>query len=133
VVLAACGSASQPTDASEVSEPIVVQDGASYIFEPSDHAEDSAEILTAQEAYDALQRQDKQEPSPIPAAMNAAYGYLTEDDTLPPADHMPVWAFTVKAGCINTFRDTNAQCIVWRFARASDGKDLRVVDQQIVR
>jgi len=132
-VLTACGSAGQPTDAPDVSEPIVVQDGTSYIFEPAAiPAEDSVDILTAQEAYDALQHQDNQKPGPIPANTNAAFGYLTEDDTLPPADHMPVWAFTVRAGCVNTFRASKAQCIVWRFARASDGKDLGVVDQQSV-
>lgn len=68
-------------------------------------------------------------PTPIPATVSAVYGYLTEDDTSPPADRMPVWGFRVRGGCINTFKPTHAQCDQWTFARASDGKDLGVMDQ----
>lgn len=124
------GSTSAAPSPSQIA-PISVQDGAAYLFQPA-HAPSggSAAALTAQQAYDAMLRRGPHLATPIPGSTKALYGNLTEPDTSPPANHMAVWAFREDGGCINTFRGTNARCFRWTFARAADGKDLGVVDQQ---
>jgi hypothetical protein len=109
----------------EPAQPILIQDGANYEFEPSLPASDD-DVVTAEQAWMTLGGDS------IPATVTATYGYLTEDDTSPPADRMPVWAFRVRGNCISAFKATNAQCDKWSFARASDGKDLHVGDQRTV-
>lgn len=67
----------------------------------------------------------------IPADVTARYGLLTQDDTSPPADRMPVWAFTtVEKACVTSTGGGTGRCMQWVFTRASDGKPLGVVDQQ---
>lgn len=110
---------------------ILVQDGAPYIFEPAS-SRDAEGVLDAQQAYMAMLPKNHHGPTRMPAKVSAAFGYLTEDDTSPPADRMPVWAFRVSGGCINTFKSTHAQCDQWTFVRASDGKNLGVMDQSTV-
>jgi hypothetical protein len=131
--LVACESSKESDFVSRDDGPILVQDGAAYVFEPSELPSDDARSgLTAQQAYNAILRERHHGPMLIPATTTTMYGYLTEDDTSPPADRMAVWAFRVKGGCINTFKATQSKCYQWTFARAADGKDLRVMDQQTV-
>jgi hypothetical protein len=121
--LSGCGlNAAHSARSVESAQPILIQDGADYEFEPSRPASDA--FLTAQQAYEALGG------GAIPATITAIFGYLTEDDTSPPADRMPVWAFRSRGNCASAFRATDSQCDRWSFARASDGKDLNVGDQR---
>lgn len=92
-----------------------------------------------------MHRSAHRAPQPIPASTTIRYGLLTEDDTIPPADRMPVWAFAYAAGCIRpdvappapgstappTPTESPLRCVMWRFASAATGKDLHVMDQQI--
>ena len=73
-----------------------------------------------------------QAATPIPENVTARYGLLVQGDTSPMAVQMPVWAFTVKSGCLSTTDGPAGVCVQWVFARASDGKDLGVIDQQPV-
>ncbi|HSV41087.1 MAG TPA: hypothetical protein VLI04_20165, partial [Nocardioidaceae bacterium] len=76
LALVACGHA--PSTDSATSQPILVQDGATYTFEPADVPRDaSTSLLTAQDAYNSLTGRQV----PIPGSVTVAYGYLTEDDT----------------------------------------------------
>lgn len=88
--------------------------------------------MTAEQAYSVLLGNGRLGTAQIPDTVSATLGYLTEDDTTPPADRMLVWAFRVRITCISTFKATDAQCDQWTFARASDGKALSVVDQRAV-
>jgi len=47
--------------------------------------------MTAQEAFEAMLRDQHHPAKTIPANVTAHFGLLTQDDTSPPADRMPVW------------------------------------------
>jgi hypothetical protein len=83
--------------------------------------------MSAQAAYDVMYGSRK----PIPGYVTPRYGLLTQNDTSPTAYLMPVWGFTVTGECVVTMNVADpGRCVRWDFARASDGKDLRVEDQQ---
>ena len=88
--------------------------------------------MTAQDAYSAMLRDQHHPATPIPQNVTARYGLLVQGDTSPTAVQMPVWAFTVKSGCVSTMGGPAGVCVQWIFARASDGRDLGVIDQQPV-
>lgn len=150
MALASCSS-HQPTAESiqpASTLPIHVQSGApQYLFEPVDVPLDTAApMVTAERAYNIMLRGPHQALRPIPASTTVRYGLLSEDDTIPPADRMPVWAFAYARGCIRpdmpvppadstappTPTESPLQCVMWQFASAATGKDLQVMDQQIV-
>jgi len=88
--------------------------------------------LTAQKAFNALLRDADQAPMEIPARLTVRYGLLTDNDTRPPSVRTPVWAFTVRSGCIVTMNAPAGECIQWDFVRALDGWALRGIFQQAV-
>ncbi len=118
-----------------------------YIFEPVDVAGGrAAPKFTAQQAYNRMFGRAHQAPGPIPASFTVRYGLLTEDDTNPSADRLPVWAFAYPGGCIRpdipvprpgskappSQSEAPQQCVEWQFASAATGEDLQVMDQQIL-
>jgi len=106
------------------ASPIELGDGMGYYFYPRDVPSGT---MSAQAAYNLM----RGAPRTIPASVTPRYGLLTENDTSPPADRMPVWGFTWKGQCTVTTNIADpGMCVYWDFARASDGKDLRVGDQQ---
>jgi hypothetical protein len=129
-LLAACGSA-QSGDTSSATTgtsaaAIELGNGTGYYFYPRDVPPGT---MTAQSAYNAMR--GHRHPKAIPANVTPRYGLLTQDGTSPPADQMPVWGFTVTGKCTVTTNVPNVgNCVYWDFARASDGKNLRVGDQQ---
>jgi hypothetical protein len=128
LALVSCGSANggRPAHTDE-SAPIVLDGGNGPMFYPRDVP---LGTMSAQAAYNAMRRQGHRPPKPIPANVTPRFGLLTQSDTQPSANRMPVWAFTSK-GCLTSGNPTPAPtCIYWVFARASDGKDLGVGDPQ---
>jgi hypothetical protein len=95
--------------------------------------------LTAQTAYNALLRKQHHPSQPIPENVTARYGLLTQNNTRPISDRLPVWAFTVKISCMVSSAGGSPatppppqRCVFWTFVRASDGKYLDVQDQQVI-
>jgi hypothetical protein len=105
----------------------VTLDEASHLFYPRPDATDG---MTALEAFEAMLRDQHHPAKAIPANITARYELLTQGDTSPPADRMPVWAFTVENACVTSTGGGSGRCMQWVFTRASDGKPLGVVDQQ---
>jgi hypothetical protein len=125
VVVTSCGSHDSPT-ASSTADAVTL-DESSHVFYPRPAPIDG---MTAQDAYNAMLHSEHHPPKLIPGNVTARYGLLTQGDTSPPADRMPVWAYTVESGCVVTTSASAGRCVQWVFARASDGKNLGVVDQQ---
>lgn len=135
-------------DSRASTSPIHVQAGApQYIFQPADvPGGTAAPRFTAQRAYNTMHRRADQASGTIPASTTVRYGLLNEDDTIPSADRMPVWAFVLAGGCIRpdipvpapastappSPSESPSRCVQWTFASAATGKDLGVVDQQII-
>jgi len=97
-LLASCGSAHGTSTARDTSKPVTL-DEASHLFYPRP---DPADGMTAQEAFKAMLRDRHHPAKAIPANVTARYGLLTQDDTSPQADRMPVWAFTVENACVTS-------------------------------
>jgi hypothetical protein len=130
MVLASCGQALS-IDPSKGpigtrASAIELGDGTGYYFYARDVPQGT---MTAQAAYNAMR--GTLPPKTIPTFITPRYGLLTQNDTSPPADRMPVWGFTWEGGCTVTMNVAHpGRCVYWDFARASDGKYLRVGDQQ---
>jgi hypothetical protein len=125
-LLASCASAHDTSTAPDTSKPVTL-DEPSHLFYPRP---DPTDGMTAAEAFKAMLRDQHHPAKAIPANVTARYGLLTQDDTSPPADRMPVWAFTVENACVTSTGGGSGRCMQWVFTRASDGKPLGVVDQQ---
>jgi hypothetical protein len=103
--LASCGShqpSAEPSPQPSATSPIHVQAGApQYTFQPVEvpDGEDGPKF-TSQQAYNKMFGEAHQAPQPIPAPYTVRYGLLSEDDTIPSADLMPVWAFAHTGGCL---------------------------------
>lgn len=124
--------------------PIHVQSGApQYVFQPVDVPSGSAAPeFTARQAYNKMFGKAEHAPVTIPTSTKVRYGLLSEDDTIPPAHRLPVWAFADRGGCLNTMPvpvpgttpptpdEPPSRCVRWQFASAATGKDLEVVDQE---
>lgn len=151
LALASCAShqpTAEPSAEPSSTSPIYVQAGApQYTFQPVKvPSGTAAPKFTAQHAYNKMFGKAHQAPQPIPASYTVRYGLLSEDDTIPSADRMPVWAFAYTGGCLRPDMPVPApgstatptpsasplRCVQWQFANAATGKDLRVVDQQII-
>jgi hypothetical protein len=150
LALASCVShqpTAEPSDQTSSTPPIQVQSGApQYIFQPVELPGGEDAKFTAQQAYNKMFGKAHQAPQQIPALYTVRYGLLSEDDTVPPADRMPVWAFAYTGGCLRpdlpppprgstappTPSASPSRCVQWQFANAATGEGLGVVDQQII-
>ena len=128
LTLASCGHAQGSSNGTTGSKASAIElgDGTGYTFDPRDVPPGTR---SAQAAYNAMR--GARPPQAVPASVIPRYGLLSQNDTSPTAYLMPVWCFTRQGRCTVTMNVADpGNCVYWDFARASDGKDLMVEDQQ---
>ena len=119
VVSCGFGDADSGSDKGHAVAPISLGRDGTFYPEPVPTG-----TMSAQNAYNAMRRQDHRPLRPIPANVTPRFGLLTQSNTRSPANNMHVWAFTSK-GCETSGNPTPAPtCIDWTFVRASDGRRL---------
>jgi hypothetical protein len=108
-------------------------------FLPLGAGRGSARLVSEQRAYNVLV-QDASKLSPIPATVRAYYGLLTDADTTPLAVDRRVWGFAVEAGCVHPggrpgrrwSASRPVKCRDWEFVDARTGRDLGVIEQEVL-